>query len=85
MALDEAENTQPQPYKNAGWRPIRNIDFVTIAALYGPATLVLEEELGAARKARSARNAERRKKAARERDELTNVELAKATGATTEW
>lgn len=84
-ALDEAENAQIQPYKKALWRSISEVNFKLITTLYGPTTESLEEELGAARKARSLRNVERRKKAAREKEERANVDHAKSTGATAEW
>lgn len=85
MALVEAQHMEKPPYTKAPWRAMHDIDFPTITQRYGFATAALEEELAAARKARSKWEAQRRKEAAEKREEESNIERSKAIGAVAEW
>ena len=85
MALVDAQAMGNPPYPTASWRPVRSVDFITIAAKYGIATMRLEDELAAAKKARNKLDVQRRKEAAQRREEEANIEHSKAAGAVAEW
>lgn len=85
MALDKAQNMDRLPFGKARWKPARDVNFAEITSRYGTVTAALEEELAAARTARSMAETERRKVAARKKEEQDNIERAKITGAVTEW
>lgn len=85
MALVEAQDLEKPPYGKAPWRVLRDMNFANLANKYGIDTAALEEELHAARKARSEIESERRKEAAQKREEEANIERSKESGTMAEW
>lgn len=85
MALVEAQDLKKPPYGKAPWRVLRDINFANLANKYGIDTAALEEELDAAKKARSEIESERRKDAARKREEEANIECSKESDTMAEW